>query len=55
MRSSDGFHYDLFYGGGVEPEKFLSDQRQIEALKRSIKTINEYEEALINKNLYEIL
>lgn len=53
ISSTDGFEYDLFYGGYLEPEKFLIDKSQIRKVKEAIEIINEYKEQLIDSGLYE--
>lgn len=39
---SDEPHYDLFYGGYLDPEEFLDKENDIVKVRKAIETIEEY-------------
>lgn len=50
--ATDDFYYDLFIGGYFKPEKFL-DEDSAKKVKEAIKTIENYEQLLIDNDLIE--
>jgi len=50
--TTDDFYYDLFIGAYFKPEKFL-DEDSAKKVKEAIKTIEDYEQLLIDNDLIE--
>jgi len=50
--ATDDFYYDLFIGGYLKPEKFLDKDSAIK-VKEAMKTIENYEQLLIDNDLIE--
>jgi len=50
--ATDDFYYDLFIGGYFKPDKFL-DEDSAKKVKEAIKTIENYEQLLIDNDLIE--
>lgn len=44
---SDDVYYDLFDGGYLSPEKFLSNEKDIQKVKDAIALIEEYLELVV--------
>ena len=49
--SSDGFWYDLVYGGYIKPEEVLKDKDQLNKLKEAIETVSSFESMLEEEDL----
>ena len=49
--SSDGFWYDLTFGGYIEPAKLLADERQLKKVIEAINVLTDFEAALHRKGL----
>lgn len=49
---TDDFYYDLFIGGYFKPDKFL-DKDSAKKVKEAMKTIEDYEQLLIDNDLIE--
>jgi hypothetical protein len=39
---SDGFHYDLFLGGGINPSAMLENEEQAKAVNSAVKLIQSF-------------
>lgn len=44
--SSDGFWYDITWGGYIKPEELLEDPAQLKQLQEAIKLVKGFEKAL---------
>nr|DAY41582.1 MAG TPA: hypothetical protein [Caudoviricetes sp.] len=44
-------YYDLFEGGYIKPEDLLENEEEIDKVKQAIKTINEFLDGAIDKEL----
>ena len=49
--SSDGFWYDLIYGGYIKPEEILEDGEQLKQLQSAIDLVSSFESALEENEL----
>ena len=52
--TTDGFHYDLFYGGYISPEDFL-EGKDLQSVESAIKIITDFEDALEKAGKIEIM
>lgn len=51
--SSDGFWYDINYGGYIIPEDVLADEEQIKKFYEALDIVNSFETALESNGLLE--
>jgi hypothetical protein len=49
--SSDGFYYDIVYGGYIKPEELLDDEKQIVIFSEALEIVHSFEEALQDNEL----
>lgn len=49
--SSDGFWYDITYGGYIRPEELLENEHQLKQLNDALEVIRSFEEALEENEL----
>lgn len=49
--SSDGFWYDITWGGYIKPEELLEDPTQLKQLQEAIKLVKSFEKALQDAEL----
>lgn len=48
---SDGFWYDITFGGYIRPSELLKDKEQIKKLEEAIELVESFEQALIENDL----